>query len=382
MRITDVETFVLGSRRALVKVSTDRGIHGWGDPTLEGWVSATVAAVARMAEALVGQDPRRVTDLWLRMDRGAFYRGGPVLRSAVAGLDQALWDIKGRTLGAPIHELLGGPVRDRVRIYGPAGGREDRTGDLETCRRARDHGVTLVKAVPAGPWEYWDSADRCNDLLSHLWEIRGVLGPGVDLAIDLHGRMSPAQCLRLMPELAALGVCFIEEPVPPEQAHALARVVAAAPVPVAVGERLYSRHDVLPALEAGVSIIQPDLSHAGGITECLRIAALAESFGAVLAPHCPLGPVALAACLQLDVAISNFYVQEQGLNLHLGEGLDLDLLHDPSVLRADGGFLDRPMGPGLGIEVDEDRVRARACVATDDVDTATWSLADGGFAEW
>lgn len=186
----------------------------------------------------------------------------------------------------------------------------------------------------------------------------------------------------LLPLLEDLHPAFVEEPVRPDQPEALARVVASTSIPIAVGERIYVRKGFLPVLQAGVTIVQPDLSHAGGITECLRIAALADDFDASVAPHCPLGPVALAACLQLDFAIPNFLVQEQGLGLHLGQAQDLDLLHDPAVLTPQGGHFQRPLGAGLGICVDEDAVRRRVAAGPLDPGSPTWSLDDGGYAEW
>lgn len=382
MLITNIETFVLSNRRALVKVSTDRGISGWGEPVLENWARTTIAAVERMSEYLLGRDPRRITDLWQRLDRGGFYRGGPVLRSAVAGLDQALWDIKGRALGAPVHELLGGPTRDAARIYGPAGGGEDRAGDLELCRTAVTAGTTMVKAVPAGAWRFLESESRMTRFVDELHEIRATVGPTVDIALDFHGRLSAAQAIRLLPMLEDLHPVFVEEPVRPEQLSALGRIVASTSIPIAMGERMYSRFDFAVALDSGVSIVQPDLSHAGGITECFRIAAQAELYDAAVAPHCPLGPVALAACLQIDFAVPNFYVQEQGMGLHYGGAEDLDLLHNPEVLIPSNGSIARLTGPGLGVEVDEDAVRSRATSGPLTPGSPIWSHEDGSFAEW
>lgn len=382
MRITGVECFVLSNRRVLVKVMTNRGIAGWGEPVLENWALTVVAAVDRMADLLVDRDPRRITDLWHRLDRGGFYRGGPVLRSAVAGLDQALWDIKGRDLAAPVHELLGGPTRDVARIYGPAGGGEDRSGDVELCRRAVATGTSMVKVVPAGSWRFLESESRTRLFVEQLREVRVAVGPDVDVALDCHGRMSAAQAVRLLPMLEDLHLAFVEEPVRPELVSALRRVVASTAIPIAVGERMYARSEFAAALEAGVSIVQPDLSHAGGITECFRIAAMAEPYDAAIAPHCPLGPVALASCLQIDFAVSNFYVQEQGLGLHWGGHEDLDLLYNPQVLHPRDGHIDRLVAPGLGVEVDEDAVRARVTDGPLTPGSPVWSHSDNSFAEW
>ncbi|WP_279580559.1 galactonate dehydratase [Fodinicola feengrottensis] len=298
MRITAVETFVLTNRHALVKVSTDEGVAGWGECTLENWVRTVAAAVERMTDHLLGANPLRITALWQTLARGGFYRGGPVLSSAVAGLDQALWDIKGRWHGVPVHELLGGPTRDSARIYAHANA-SDRTGDP---RRAREHaaaGITLIKVAPQHQIGFLESPDP---MLADLAAVREAVGGSVDIGLDLHGRSSVPQSRRLLPLLAPLGIAFVEEPLRPEHSDQLGSLVNCSPVPLAVGERLYSRTDFRRVLEAGVAIVQPDLSHAGGITECFRIATQAETYDAQIAPHSPIGPVALAACLQLAFA--------------------------------------------------------------------------------
>ncbi|GAA5193399.1 galactonate dehydratase [Rugosimonospora acidiphila] len=381
MRITAVDTFVLSNRHALVKVSTDEGVVGWGEHTLENWVRTVTAAVERMSEHLIGADPRGITGLWQTLARGGYYRGGPVLSSAVAGLDQALWDIKGRWLGVPIHELLGGPTRDHARVYAhanaPAG-----TGDPQRARAHVNAGIDLLKVAPQQRIEFLDRPEHLDGLLSDLTRLRAEVGPGVDIAIDLHGRFSLPLSRRLLPRLEALGVVFAEEPVRPEHSDLLGDLVRRSPVPIATGERLYSRAEFRRVLEAGVAIVQPDVCHAGGITEGFRIATLAETYDAQLAPHCPLGPVALAASLQLAFAVPNFYAQEQSLNLHLGPSPVTRILVDPRILVPVDGRIPRLTGPGLGIEVNEDAVRA----AVDDGHLApgspVWHYPDGGFAEW
>ncbi|GAA1672673.1 galactonate dehydratase [Fodinicola feengrottensis] len=378
MRITAVETFVLTNRHALVKVSTDEGVAGWGECTLENWVRTVAAAVERMTDHLLGANPLRITALWQTLARGGFYRGGPVLSSAVAGLDQALWDIKGRWHGVPVHELLGGPTRDSARIYAHANA-SDRTGDP---RRAREHaaaGITLIKVAPQHQIGFLESPDP---MLADLAAVREAVGGSVDIGLDLHGRSSVPQSRRLLPLLAPLGIAFVEEPLRPEHSDQLGSLVNCSPVPLAVGERLYSRTDFRRVLEAGVAIVQPDLSHAGGITECFRIATQAETYDAQIAPHSPIGPVALAACLQLAFAVPNFYAQEQSLNLHLGPNATTSILTDSGPLTPVDGHLPRLTGPGLGIEVNEDAVRSAVNHGPLEPGSPTWNYPDGSFAEW
>ncbi len=355
---------------------------GWGDATLEHRVGAVAAAVKEMSGLLIGRDPRPVTAHWQRLTRAGFYRGGPVLSSAVAGLDQALWDLRGRALGAPIHELLGGPCRDRVRMYAHAGGPPGRTGDPQRARALVEAGYTLVKASIDGPVDFLSAPGAIERFASDLAELRTAVGPDADFGIDLHGRVSVHQARRLAEACAASAPAFFEEPLRPEHTHLVGSVVNATSVPIALGERLFSREDFLPALAAGIAVVQPDPSHAGGITETFRIATLAESYDAQLAPHCPLGPVALAACLQLDLAVPNVYAQEHIVDLSTAASGDLSLLTNPEALVVIDGHIERLTGPGLGIEIDEDAVRART-VALDEITGAPmWEYSDGAHAEW
>lgn len=381
MRITAVETFVLSNRRALLKISTDEGVSGWGEPVLENWARTTVAAVARLSEHLIGQDPLQITRLWQVLTRGGFYRGGPILASAVAGIDQALWDIKGRWLGVPIHDLLGGACRDSVRVYGHAN-TDGRSGDPVLASQLIDSGLTLLKIAPDGPWKYLESMAAIDEFVSQVSEFRTAIGPEVDFAIDLHGRFSIANSLRVLPLLEQFLPAFVEEPLRPEHSDRIGDIVRATSIPIATGERLYSRNEFRGVLEAGIALAQPDLSHAGGITECVRIATGAEVYDVQIAPHCPLGPVALAACLQLDLAVPNFYAQEQGLNLHYAGSADLDILLNPEVLALVDGHIPRLTGPGLGVTVNEDLVRSRVVEGTLEPGSPVWTYPDGSFAEW
>ncbi|MFC6083509.1 galactonate dehydratase [Sphaerisporangium aureirubrum] len=381
MKITGVETFLVPPRWLFCRVATDEGIIGWGEPVVEGRAETVRAAVHTLAEYLVGQDPLRVEDHWQVMAKGGFYRGGPVLSSALAGLDQALWDIAGKAYDAPVHMLLGGPVRSRVRMYAWVGG--DEPAQLADGIAARlEAGFTAVKMNAGGRAAPLGTAADVREVVGRVALARDLLGPGRDVAVDFHGRFTAAGARRILPLIAEYHPLFAEEPVLPDRPHVLRDVVTASSVPIATGERLYSRWDFRPVLEAGVAVVQPDLSHAGGISETRRIAALAEVWDAYLAPHCPLGPLALAASLQVAFATPNFLIQEHSIGIHYHQGDDLlGYVLDPEVFRFTGGHASRPTGPGLGVEIDEDAVR-RADKSGHAWRNPVWRHDDGGFAEW
>lgn len=381
MRITRVETFMVPPRWLFCRVETDEGLVGWGEPVVEGRAEVVRAAVAVLAEHLVGQDPLRIQDHWQVLTKGGFYRGGPVLSSAVAGLDQALWDIAGKAYGAPVHALLGGPVRDRVRVYAWVGGDEPAQIGEQVAAQV-EAGFTAVKMNASGRTDPLPSAAGTDEVVRRVAAAREALGPERDVAVDFHGRFTPAGARRVLHEIAPLHPLFAEEPVLPDQSHLLAPLAAATPVPIATGERLYGRADFLPALQAGVAVAQPDLSHAGGITEVTRIAALAETFGAQLAPHCPLGPIALAASLQVAFCTPNFLIQEQSRGIHYNKDADLlSYLLDTEPFRFVDGHAVRTALPGLGVSIDERAVR-EADRAGHAWRNPVWRRADGSFAEW
>ena len=382
MRIETIDTFLVAPRWLFVRIATDAGLIGWGEATLEGNCEAVRAAIGTLSEYLVGRDPAPIEDHWQVLTKGSFYRGGPVLSSAVAGIDQALWDIAGRALDLPVYRLLGGPVRDRVRVYGWVGG-DDPSAVAESIAAQCEAGLTAVKLNASGVTGALPSAATTAAIVERASIARSTLGDDRDFALDFHGRISPAAARRLIAALEPLAPLFIEEPVLPGGDHAtLTRLVNGSSTPIATGERLYSRRDFLPVLHSGVAVVQPDVAHAGGISEVRRIAALAETFDAVLAPHCPLGPIALAACLQVDFATPNVLIQEQSLGIHYNDGSDLlDYLVDTSVFAFSDGYIARPTGPGLGIEIDEAAVRA-ADARSRPWRTPRWRHPDGSFAEW
>jgi len=382
VKITSVETFLVPPRWLFCRIGTDEGVVGWGEPVVEGRAATVRAAVQELAELLVGADPLRIEDHWQVLTKGGFYRGGPVLSSAVAGLDQALWDIAGKVRGAPVHELLGGPVRDRTRIYSWVGG--DEPAELEQAVRAQvEAGFTAVKMNASGRLGPIASPAEIDAVVERVAAARAALGPERDVAVDFHGRVSLANARRLLPLLEPLRPLFVEEPVLPEERHQLPHVMSASSVPIAMGERMYSRWDFRSVLDTGLAVVQPDLSHAGGISEVRRIAAMAEVYGISVAPHCPLGPIALAASLQIAFSTPNFLIQEQSLGIHYhNDGNDLlDYLVDPSVFTFAHGHVTRTLGPGLGIEVDEKAVR-RADELGHAWRSPIWRHDDGSFAEW
>ncbi|MGH8794484.1 MAG: galactonate dehydratase [Stackebrandtia sp.] len=381
MKISRIETFLVPPRWLFCRVETDDGLIGWGEPVIEGRAETVRAAVGELADYLIGEDPLRIEDHWQVLTKGGFYRGGPVLSSAVAGLDQALWDIAGQARGAGVHELLGGPVRDRVRVYSWVGG--DEPAEVADAAAAQaEAGFTAVKMNACARLPHIATTSDLDQIVARVAGVRDVLGDARDVAIDFHGRVSAAAARQLLPRLADLNPLFVEEPVLPEHRRLLPSVVAASTVPIATGERLYSRADFLPALEAGIAVAQPDISHAGGISEVRRIASLAEMWNVAMAPHCPLGPIALAASLQVAFATPNFLIQEQSLGIHYNEGGDLlDYLLDTSVFDFTDGHVARPTRPGLGVSLDEAAIR-RADEKGHAWRSPVWRHPDGSYAEW
>lgn len=372
MKISRIETIHVRPRWLLVRIHTDTGLSGWGEATLEGRCLTVETMIHEMGRWLVGQDPRRIEYIWQHLHRGGFYRGGPVHGSAISGVDMALWDLLGKHLEAPVYQLLGGRVRDRIRIYAwtDAGTSDDY---VNSVREVRDHrGLTAFKYNATGMMRPLSSPAALGAAVERMASLRLTAGPSVDIAADFHGRLTPADARRLLQLLEPHQPFFVEEPVLPGNLEALRAVAASTSIPIAAGERLFTRWEFQPLIEnRAVSIVQPDTAHAGGISETRRIAILAESRDILFAPHCPLGPVALAACLHLDAVSPNFLIQEF---VTLGESL----LRTPFVAR--DGFLPVPDGPGLGIEIDEAKLSQERF---DGVwDNPRFTSEDGGFAEW
>ncbi len=382
MKITGYEVFQVPPRWLFLKINTDEGISGWGEPVIEGRAETVKAAVKELMEYLIGKDPSRIEDHWNTMYRSGFYRGGPILMSAIAGIDQALWDIKGKLYNAPVYELMGGAARDSIRVYSWIGG--DRPSDVgHAAKEVVEAGFTAVKMNGTEELQYIDSYEKIDQTVERIAAVREAVGPYVGIGIDFHGRVHKPMAKILAKELEPYRPMFIEEPVLPENNEDLREIARSTSIPIATGERMFSRWDYKSLLAEGfVDIIQPDLSHAGGITECKKILSMAEAYDIAAAPHCPLGPIALAACLQVDATCHNAFIQEQSLGIHYNVGSDLlDYIVDKDVFKYEDGYVNIPNGPGLGIEVNEELVRK---LAKDGHNwrNPVWRHKDGSIAEW
>ena len=382
MKITRLTTFIVPPRWCFLKIETDEGIVGWGEPVLEGRAHTVAAMVDELSDYLIGKDPCQIEDHWTVMYRAGFYRGGGIHMSALAGIDQALWDIKGKALGVSVSDLLGGQVRDRIRVYSWIGG--DRPADTAAAAQAAvARGFTAVKMNGTEELQFIDSHDKVERCLANVAAVREAVGPNVGIGVDFHGRVHKPMAKVLLRELEPYKLMFVEEPVLSEHHEALKELAHAATMPIALGERLYSRWDFKRILSEGyVDVVQPDPSHAGGITETRKIAAMAEAYDVALALHCPLGPIALAANLQIDAGCSNAFIQEQSLGIHYNQANDLlDYVSNPGVFAYQDGMVKIPTGPGLGIEVNEAYVRERAAEGHR-WRNPVWRHKDGSFAEW
>ena len=382
MKIVRLSTYHAAPRWLFLKIETDEGISGWGEPIVEGRARTVEAAVHEFSDYLIGKDPARINDLWQTLYRGGFYRGGAILMSAIAGIDQALWDIKGKALGVPVYELLGGLVRDRMKTYRWVGG--DRPADIiKQINDYKAQGFDTFKFNGTEELQLIDSPRAIDAAVAKVGEIRAAFGNTIDFGIDFHGRVGAPMARVLLRELEQFRPLFVEEPVLPEQAEYYPQLAAASSIPLAAGERMYSRFEFKSVLAAGgLSILQPDLSHAGGITECFKIAAMAEAHDVALAPHCPLGPVALAACLQLDFVAHNAMLQEQSIGIHYNEGADLlDYVVNKEDFACTNGHIAALPKPGLGVEIDEERL-LQASKQPPDWRNPLWRHADGSVAEW
>ncbi|GKV64831.1 MULTISPECIES: galactonate dehydratase [unclassified Sporosarcina] len=382
MKITSFELFQVPPRWLFLKIETDVGIVGWGEPVVEGRAHTVKACVEELMEYLIGKDPMNIEDHWNKLYRSGFYRGGPILMSAISGIDQALWDIKGKFFNAPVYQLMGGACRDSIKVYSWIGG--DRPSDVGVAAKSvADAGFTAVKMNGTEELQYIDTFEKVDQVLERVAAVREAAGKYIGIGIDFHGRVHKPMAKVLAKELEQFRPMFIEEPVLTENLEALKEIARHTAIPIATGERMYSRWDFKNILQDGyVDIIQPDLSHAGGITEVKKIAGMAEAYDVALAPHCPLGPIALAACLQVDATSHNAVIQEQSLGIHYNKGSDLlDYITDKSVFDYKDGYVAIPQGPGLGIEIDEDYVRQQAKIGHN-WKNPVWRHKDGSIAEW
>ncbi|WP_455617705.1 galactonate dehydratase [Eisenbergiella sp.] len=382
MKITKVNTYLVRPRWGFVEIETDEGITGWGEAVLEGHAGTVLRCVEEMEEYLLQADPSRIEDIWTTLYRAGFYRGGGIMMSAISGIDQALWDIKGKLFQVPVYELMGGACRDKMRVYSWVGG--DRPSDVgKAAREKLEEGFTAVKMNATEELQMIDSYDKLDAVLERVAAIRESCGRAFGIAIDFHGRVHKPMAKVLAKKLEEFDPMFLEEPVLCENMEAFAEIAAACNIPIATGERLYSRWDFKRLLHAGgVDIIQPDLSHAGGITEVKKIASMAEAYDVALAPHCPLGPIALAACLNVDATCYNAVIQEQSIGIHYNVGKSvLDYVNNREDFAFTDGFVSLPRKPGLGVEVNKELVEEENRTPHH-WKNPVWRHADGSIAEW
>ena len=361
IKVTKIETFVLKNSWVFVKISTDAGITGWGE-MLKDDAKACAAGALEVADYLVGKDPRPVTHHWQAIHRGAFYRGGPIKTAIVSGIDMALWDITGKCYGVPVYKLLGGPTRDRVRVYGKI---SDETG---------------VNAMKVGPqssrkaFKYIEGQKFVDEVVERFKALREEHGPGVDIGIDFHGAVQPPTALLLMKALEPYQPWFYEEIIQALNVDVMAELAQKTHIPIATGERVFTKWGFKEILEKRAAVIlQPDVCYAGGITELKIIAGMAEAYYTPLAPHNPQGPCSLAASLQIAGFIPNFLAQERGDN----EYADLLAKPLPPVTQ---GYRPLPTEPGLGITIDEDKLMAQ--VGEPRAYRARFDPDDGSVVDW
>lgn len=382
MKIVAVNTYFVRPRWGFVEILTDDGFVGWGEAVLEGHASAVLACVQEMKDYLIGQDPANIEGLWQTLYRAGFYRGGGVLMSAISGIDQALWDIKGKVFNAPVYQLLGGKCRDKMKVYSWIGG--DRPCDVGAAAKEKmDAGFKAIKMNATEELQMIDSYDKIDAVLERVNAIRESCGKYFGIAIDFHGRVHKPMAKVLAKKLEEFDPMFIEEPVLCENMECFKEIAAACNIPIATGERLFSKFDFKRLLElGGVDIIQPDLSHAGGISEVKRIAAMAEAYDVALAPHCPLGPIALAACLNVDAVSYNAVIQEQSIGIHYNVGKSvLDYVKNQDDFKFVNGFVQLPKRAGLGVEVNKDLV-IEENKNPHSWKNPVWHHEDGSVAEW
>ena len=382
MKITEVNTYFVRPRWGFVEIITDEGISGWGEAVLEGHATAVLACVQEYKDYLIGKNPANIEDIWSTIYRAGFYRGGGVLMSALSGIDQALWDIKGKVFVAPVYELMGGACRNRMKVYSWIGG--DRPIDVaEQAKQKMAEGFTAIKMNATEELQMIDSYDKVDAVLERVSAIRQTCGKYFGIAIDFHGRVHKPMAKVLAKKLEEFDPMFLEEPVLCEHMEDFKDIAAACNIPIATGERLFTKYDFKRLLNCGgVDIIQPDVSHAGGITEVKKIASMAESYDVALAPHCPLGPIALAACLNVDATCYNAVIQEQSIGIHYNVGKSvLDYVSNPEDFVFTDGYVELPKKPGLGVIVNKELVLEEN-KNPHNWKNPVWHHADGSVAEW
>jgi len=382
MKITEVNTYFVRPRWGFVEIITDEGLVGWGEAVLEGHAKAVLACVQEYKDYLIGFDPADIEGIWSTIYRAGFYRGGGVLMSALSGIDQALWDIKGKVFGVPVYQLMGGKCREKMKVYSWIGG--DRPADVgRAAKEKMDAGFRAIKMNATEELQMIDTYDKIDAVLARVAAIRETCGKYFGIAIDFHGRVHKLMAKVLAKKLEEFDPMFIEEPVLCENMELFPEIAAACNIPIATGERLFSRYDFKRLLQiGGVDIIQPDLSHAGGITEVKKIASMAESYDVALAPHCPLGPIALAACLNVDATCYNAVIQEQSIGIHYNVGKSvLDYVKNQDDFKFTDGYVELPKRAGLGVDVNKELV-VEENKNPHNWKNPVWHHEDGSVAEW
>src|ERR671912_1485028 len=362
IKVTKIESFVLTNSWVFVKISTDAGITGWGE-MLKDDAKACAAGALEVGDYLIGQDPSRVVHHWQAIHRGAFYKGGPIKTAISSGIDMALWDIKGKMYGVPIYELLGGPTRDRIRVYG---------------RPNPENGVnamkTQLRAFGRGPIKYVEGQKYVDGCVEFFKELRKKHGPDVDIGVEFHGEVQPPTAMLLMKALEPYNPWFYEEIVQPQNVDIMAELARKTHIPIATGERIFTKWGFKEILEKRAAmILQPDVCYAGGITELKVIAGMAETYYTPIAPHNPQGPCSLAASLQIAASIPNFLIQERGDNEYS------DLLAKP-LPPVKNGYRPLLTDPGLGITIDENKLMAQ--VGEPQPYRTRYDADDGSVIDW
>ena len=377
MKITNMETFHVPPRWMFLKISTDEGIVGWGEPVIEGRAKTVEEAIEELKPVLIGADPTRIEHLWQTMYCTTFYRGGPILTACISGIEQALWDIKGKQLSVPVYELLGGRCRDKIRMYAHAGGATPEEC-AESAKARVAQGFNAIKMGVSAPVEHVDTLGYIKHNAANIAAAREAVGDDVDIGIDFHGRIHAGMANRLIDAFEPYYPMFIEEPLLPENVDMMAYVAAKTSVPIATGERLFTKFAFREVLEKhAATVLQPDICHCGGIFEAKKIAAMAEAYHCSVAPHNPLGPISLAACIQADACIPNFLIQEHP-GMADGRDRGVGYLKEPILIK--DSYVELTDKPGLGIEVDEDFVRANTFEGN--WDTPRLFHTDGSVAQW
>lgn len=387
MKIKKIYTYLIPPRWVFLKIETDEGIVGWGEPVVEGKAETVIAAVNELSNQIIDKNPLNIESIWQELYRGNFYRGGPILMSAIAGINQALWDIKGKYHDAPVYALLGGACRDKIRMYSWIGG-DDPASPEDTATQALERqslGFDAIKMNASGKLGFVDTYEQVDKILQRVDAVRKAVGNAFDIAIDFHGRVHKAMAKILLKELEVYKPFFVEEPVLPEHLHALPEIINNSTIPIATGERMFTRYEFRDLLSrGGVNIVQPDISHAGGISECLRIANVAETYDVQLAIHCPLGPIALMSAIHVDAIAYNTLIQEQSIGIHYnkeGGGEVLDYIKNKEVLEIQDGYMALPQSAGLGLDIDEHIVEEMSKKGHT-WRNPIWKYEDGSIAEW